>query len=362
MYILHATADMELRDSGLALLHLIDRRDPKQFCMKVLLPEGSRLLPELKARGIEAVTLPIRGNRPLCLRDLPRLIRCLRRERPDILHTHGYTGARLAGALSGVRTLISTQHRPAGRTTRMYRLFRFLYRGFTTFTVTTTEEAQRALAQKGIRPDLTAVISDGVPPIPRLSAEEKRRVRARLGIPESAFVIGVLSPLSAEMRPELLLLAADELRRRDACFRILFIGDGERRPQLIRLAERMGLSELVLFPSPFADRDMLCNILDVTASGAGNATLPIAGAMSLAVPAVLSETEENAAFLENGRGGILFPPENYGALAALLDRLRRCPWERTLLSISAERRYRSHFSANEMYRAYESLYLSLHRG
>lgn len=99
-------------------------------------------------------------------------------------------------------------------------------------------------------PDGTVrVIPNGVSSNLTRDDEGSTNLRASLGIPEPALVIGSVGRLVRERRPDLLLEAFKRLRNSsDLDVHLLLGGDGPERERLGAMAEAAGLSDRVHFP------------------------------------------------------------------------------------------------------------------
>jgi glycosyltransferase involved in cell wall biosynthesis len=67
-------------------------------------------------------------------------------------------------------------------------------------------------------------------------------IRAELGIPSDAFVIGHVGRFHEQKNHELLVEIASELINRDSCIHFLLIGEGELRARIAEAIQRRGLS------------------------------------------------------------------------------------------------------------------------
>ena len=90
----------------------------------------------------------------------------------------------------------------------------------------------------------------------RFDPAEREAVRRELGLTE-AFVIGNVGRLCAQKNQVFLLEVLAELIKETPAARLLLVGEGEDRPRLERKAQRLGVSDRVLFPGNRRDVERL---------------------------------------------------------------------------------------------------------
>ena len=93
IHVFHVLPTLGIGGAERLLLSLIALRDAQRVRYTLLLPEGSRTA---KAALLGARVLLYRGKLTL-----PLLLGVLRREKPDVIHTHGTLLPRIAGRLLG---------------------------------------------------------------------------------------------------------------------------------------------------------------------------------------------------------------------------------------------------------------------
>ncbi|MER8017503.1 glycosyltransferase [Streptomyces griseoluteus] len=232
-------------------LRLLLRHLPVE-CDVVTLTNPGPVAAGLRADGVRVADLAMGGNRDLAA--LPRLARLIRRGRYDLVHTHLYRAClygRLAARLAGVRAVVATEHslgdsqmegRPLNSGVRaLYLAGERL--GRSTVAVSPTVAAR--LARWGVPEPRIAVVPNGIDLAPfRFDPERRARVRARLGIPDEAFVIGGVGRLAPGKRFDVLIGA---LARLTPDCRLLLVGGGPEEGALRRTADAAGVSDRVLF-------------------------------------------------------------------------------------------------------------------
>ncbi|MFD6026385.1 glycosyltransferase [Streptomyces griseoluteus] len=232
-------------------LRLLLRHLPVE-CDVVTLTNPGPVAAGLRADGVRVADLAMGGNRDLAA--LPRLARLIRRGRYDLVHTHLYRAClygRLAARLAGVRAVVATEHslgdsqmegRPLSSGVRaLYLAGERL--GRSTVAVSPTVAAR--LTRWGVPEPRIAVVPNGIDLEPfRFDPERRARVRARLGIPGDAFVIGGIGRLAPGKRFDISIGALAQL---PADCRLLLVGGGPEEDALRRTAAAAGVLDRVLF-------------------------------------------------------------------------------------------------------------------
>ena len=136
---------------------------------------------------------------------------------------------------------------------------------------------------------------------------------------------------------------------------LLLAGDGELRPQLMRLAQELGLSSRIHFLGRRDDIPQLLKIADVYAHSAHSEGFGIAAleAMAAGVPVVASNLPGLAEVV--GEAGILVPPGDSDAMASALNRVLESAELRQKLS-SAGRQRAQEFSIEKTAQQFSELY------
>ncbi len=226
--------------------------DASIWCGPETGPEGS-LHEEAAARGVRVRIVPhlCRAAHPwhdaCALRDL---VRSLRRERPDLLHTHsskaGILG-REAARRAGVTRVVHTVH-GWGFTPQTPR---WLAAGFislerrcapvATMVFVNPGDREEALRYRIVPPSGSCNIAPGIDLAPFRDAAALRaeggRIRRALGIPGTAVVGGFLGRLAPQKAPEILLEAAEATASSHPELQWLVVGDGPMAAALRRRAE-----------------------------------------------------------------------------------------------------------------------------
>ncbi|MET8562489.1 glycosyltransferase [Streptomyces flaveolus] len=260
-------------------LRLLLRHLPNQ-CDVVTLTSPGPVADGLRADGVRVVHLGMTGNRDLAA--LPRLARIIRRGRYDLVHTHLYRAClygRIAARVAGVRAVVATEHslgdtqvegRPLTAGVRgLYLLGERLGRA----TVAVSRTVADRLVRWGVPAPRITVVPNGIDlarfrfdPVTRL------RTRARLGLPDDAFVIGGVGRLAPGKRFDVLVHALALL---PGDCRLLLVGGGAEEGALRRAAREAGVADRVLFTgerpyvpdgSPGPDLPALAAAMDVLAA------------------------------------------------------------------------------------------------
>ena len=148
-------------------------------------------------------------------------------------------------------------------------------------------------------------------------------VRAELGIPEDAPVVGSVANFKAAKDHATLLRAAAQVRQAIPSVRFVLVGQGPLEAETRRLAGQLGLDHTVVFAGFRTDATRLMAGFDAFALSSTYEGLPIAliEAMAVGCPAVVTAVGGTPEVVADGVHGFLVPPRDPAALAAGLTRL-----------------------------------------
>jgi glycosyltransferase involved in cell wall biosynthesis len=133
----------------------------------------------------------------------------------------------------------------------------------------------------------------GVDLTPFQIAESKTTVRAELGIPEDAFVIGHVGRFEHQKNHQFLLEIAEQVYKRDPKTYLLMIGDGPLRANIEALATQSTLQDRILFAGVRSDIPrLMSSVMDIFLLPSFYEGLPLVGieAQAAGLRLVLSDS------------------------------------------------------------------------
>lgn len=211
------------------------------------------------------------------------------------------------------------------------RLELFLYRR-AAVVVTVTESFRRNLVSRGIDPRKIAVILNGVDLSRFQPLDRDPDLAERLEL-AGKFVLGYIGTHGMAHALETILEAAARIKAlpEGADARFVLLGDGARKRALQEIAARKGLDNVLFLDTvPKADVPRYWSLLDVSIihlRKADNFTQVIPSklfeCMGMGIPVLHGVMGESAGIVEREGVGLVFEPENVGALCDGLLRLQR---------------------------------------
>jgi glycosyltransferase involved in cell wall biosynthesis len=285
---------------------------------------------------------------------LREIVSLLRRERPDVLHTHT-AKAGFLGRMAASRLNIPSIYTPHGWAfTKQFSpvtrsLFVRLERGaarHTAFIVAVSRsDKEEALAQSIAPPERIVVIPNGIRDTPHRANPDTRRI-PRL----------VMAARFAPPKDPLLLIRT--LSRMVRKFELLFIGDGPLRREAQALTMKLGLTDRVRFLGVRADVEHIlaqCDIAVLT-SNWESFGLSILEGMRAGLPVVATAVGGARELVTDGVTGFLVPPSREDRLYESLDRLIASPELRIRIGQAARKSFESTFSLDDMLEQTFTLY------
>jgi glycosyltransferase involved in cell wall biosynthesis len=374
----------QIGGAEMCLLTLLEGLDRGRFAPLVVLSGPGPLAAAIAERGVPVVFEPgmrylVRGaaspSRVVAsLRQFVSvehsLLRLIRAEGIDLVHAfvtpalkYGGLAAKLAG-IPAVGTLHDVLAPPFSWlrrkviVTNINRLYDRL--------IVPSRASLAVLLRSGADPVKVTVIPNGVD-LERLAPDPAAaaRLRADLGLPADAPVVGMVGRFARLKGHDVLLRAIGEVARHDAGVRCLVVGDAvfegeqEWKREMIALTRRLGLEGRVVFTGWRADVPALLATLDVFVQpSVAPDSFPTAvlEAMAAGRPVVAGDTGGTAEIVEDGVTGCLLPAGDAPRFADAILRLCADRAGSRRMGAAGRARAAREFSRERHCRAIEGLY------
>lgn len=331
--------------------------------MVVCLNHAGALAEELTQADIPVIALEKRGKIDLML--LWRLVRLMRRLRPDVVHTHLWGAnawGRVAARAAGVPVVIANEHSVDSWKPRFYlQLDRWLA-PLTTRLVAVSQHVREFYEAQGIGRGRWQVIYNGIE-IETLPERRRNGHYAALGIRSYEPVVGFIGRLVSARAPQVFVEAIQRARREIPSLRAVIVGDGPLRRDTEAYARRLGLERRVIFTGTRRDVPELLAGMDalVFSSEREGCSLAMLEAMACGVPVVATKVGGTLEVIEAGVSGLLVEPRQPQALADRIIEVLNTPSKAEAIRVAARQRVEAQFSLPRMIAEYQQLYLDVAR-
>jgi len=316
---------MNVGGTELNAVRVAERLDPERVSLTVACLGGEGPMSERYAEvGVEVIHFPIESlYGPSAWRQGLRLARFLRRRSAHVFHAHdiysnifGLPWARLAGT----PRVIGSRRWWEGPASRAHTVANRIAYRFAHRVLVNAPALKELVAEKeGIPPERMTYVPNFVEEeaFQDVTAEERERWRARLGIPDNTWVVGITANLRPEKDHPTLFEAVRILLDDGVDVHLAVVGDGPERGALEEMTRSMAIGERVTFTGHQPNRPNLHQLFDVSVlcsqtEGFSNALVE---AMAAGKPVVATRVGGTPDVVEDGVSGFLVPVGEAAALA-----------------------------------------------
>lgn len=299
------------------------------------------------------------------LRAIFRLYWLLRKKKFQVIETftpHSNVLGLIVAWLAGVPVRVATHHGYIEGSSRVLaRAHGWLVNvGIANVLVAVSSQARLyALEREQVHPSRVVVIENGIEPLVRqsLTATTRERIRNKMGLPPDGILLLTVGRLTLQKGHTVLMDAIADLAPRFPKALFAFAGDGPRREELEQKARRLAITDSIRFLGLRQDVDQLLLAADafVQPSLWEGLSLALLEALLAGLPVLATRVEGVVDVIEDGRSGLLVPPNDPHALAAAIETLltdnRLC----ARLATQGKQRAETHYSIDTMCKNYERL-------
>ena len=363
--VLNIISDTNIGGAGRVILNYLRYTDKSKFETLVAIPKGSLLKKPLEEAGVTIYEVEGMADRSFHRDDVKVLRELIKQVKPDLVHTHGALSGRIAARFSGVPVVYSRHSafpvpakikNPPGRWAN-----KLINEFFADHIIAISPATRDNLTEGGISEKKITVVMNGVAPVEETTQEQRKALKAELGIPEDACVFGILARIEDYKGHLYLVSAARELKERGYTnFRVLIAGTGDFEQDVHDAVIVCGVADVVQMLGFRSDVKELLNICDcqLNASYGTEATsMALLEGMSLGLPSVVSDYGGNPWLVEHGVNGLVFPSKDSHALCDCMEQIMNSADRGAQMGRKAKKIFQEGFTGEVFARNTEKVYL-----
>lgn len=332
--------------------------EPSVLCLR----RGGEFAMQIERLGIKLITLPQKNKTDYF--SFLKVARILKREKIDIIHTHNtqpFIDGTMAALLSGVKTIIHTDHARSFPDKKRYMFLEWAMSHFAYKIVGVSEHtSENLLKYERISPKKLLTVLNGIDGERYDIMIDKIQKRRDLGINLDGPIIGLGVRLSDQKGISYLLKAIPDIIKKHPNLSVVIAGKGERSNQLISEANQLGINgKNVFFIGPRLDIPEIIKLFDIYVLPSVWEGLPMVllEALASGCPIIATDVGGNSLAVKNNFNGILVRPKDSKQLSKKISSLLENNKLRKQFSINALQLFKEQFSAKKMTQEYENLYL-----
>ncbi|MDY6844911.1 MAG: glycosyltransferase [Thermodesulfobacteriota bacterium] len=318
---------------------------------------------ELQAEDIKIIRRPLMPGKSSFVYP-GTLIRTLKREGVDIVHTHSgcWHKALIAAKLSSVKGTIYTEHGRFAPDPLSRVIHDRVISSLTDYVVPVSPDLEEYMRNTLKIPSRKIHrIENGIDTAYFGPSPKGISILNELNISENCFVVGNIARLRPVKDHKTLLHSFGIALKSCPDMKLILVGDGPDKSNIERLIHELNLTEDVMLLGLRRDIQELLSVFDVfvLSSLSEGTSMTILEAMTAGKPVIATNVGGNSNLVIDGETGFLVKPGNPPELAEKLLLLQRDEAIRSNMGVKASERVKDKFEAQVMTRKYEALYSRL---
>jgi glycosyltransferase involved in cell wall biosynthesis/O-antigen ligase len=368
--LVHIISDTNIGGAGRYLLQFLKECSRDKYDVAVILPRGSQLKAAIEREGAEVREVDGLAEKSFSFKAVSEIAAILREmgagKADSIVHTHGALSGRIAAKLVGAGLVVYTRHsvfeQSAVLTSAAGRIINKIVNSLTADKIiAVAEAAKKNLVDTGVPSRKICVIYNGVTPLERVDASEKKAQFAeKYGLRDNCPTLAIIARLTEVKGQRYVIEAAKILRDRGVDAQFIIAGTGEEKDALKELAEKLDvLDGNVFIPGFIRDVEGLMNIIDIqinASHGTEAASLSLLEGMSIGLPAIVSDYGGNTELIEDGVNGIVTRRRDPEGIANAVEKLLNDEALYSSMRVDGKRIFDERFTAKTMVRNMENFY------
>lgn len=258
-----------------------------------------------------------------------QIARLLRQENIQIVHSwfyHTNFYASLAGRLSNVPVRLGSLRGSFKRLSRYTLVYWLGCWGVDAFITNSSVAASELLECRRPRAKIE-VVPNGVAIPPEVSQDEVAQLKVELGFDKNDLLVGTIGRLDLNKNHQMLLKVFSKLTHKWDELRLVVIGDGPLKPQLLKEIETLRLSNKIRLPGALPHAAQYLPALEIVCLSSLNEGMPnmIMEALAAARPVVSTHCGSIGELVEHGRTGYVVPENDVEKMSWYIDSLLADP-------------------------------------
>ncbi len=313
--ILNVISDTNIGGAGKCIIYFAQNYDSNQFEISVVLPTGSALIPELQKTKVKLIEIDGLKDKSIDMKSFPKLIKIIKSEKPDIVHTHASITARIAAKLLRKKIVYTKHCAYPLKENEKNPIKLFFYKVINEFLadkiIAVGDATKVNLLQRGISESKIVSIFNGVNQLPETTQEEQLQLRKKHGILPEESVVGIVARIEKLKGYDTFVETAKILlKEKKAKAKFLILGTGSYEEEIKEKVKKLKLEKDIIFTGFTNKVGEYLNIMDVQLNCSNEtetSSLSLLEGMSLGVPAVVTNCSGNPYLIQDGENGFLVP-------------------------------------------------------